>query len=274
MRFREGRQRSRDKRRAKVEQRRSSARYAVVYDIDGPRVRLGVLWFLLLIGALIAGVLVLGVLYGAVAGLAGWQTAKVWAKEGQPSEPWVAAVGAGLIGFAGSIGTAVTGMVIIAVVTAALLAAVIRYRVLLTQILSAGFTVRSGVFVGLAAAAPTVVMRIDIGACVMLVLLVSMYELGDFLVGSGSANPVEGPLAGIVGVMVVTFAMSAVQPPPFDEQAVWLFGGMTAALCPLGQLAGSAILPRSSSDARALRRLDSLLVAGPLFAVALWNYTA
>ncbi|KAA0235638.1 MAG: hypothetical protein JJLCMIEE_00553 [Acidimicrobiales bacterium] len=271
--MRDGRQRSRDKRRAKVEQRRSSARYAVVYDIDGPRIRLGVLWFLLLAGALIAGVLVLGALYGAVAGLAGWQTAKVWAKEGRPSEPWVAAAAAGLIGFAGSIGTATTGMVIVAAVVAALVAALIRHRVLLTRLLSAGFTVRSGVFVGLAAASPTIVMRIDIGACVMLVLLVSMYEVGDFLVGSGSANPVEGPLAGIVGVMVVTFAMSVIQPPPFDEQAVWLFGGMTAALCPVGQLAGSAILPRSNSDARALRRLDSLLVAGPLFAVALWNYT-
>jgi hypothetical protein len=36
---------------------------------------------------------------------------------------------------------------------------------------------------------------------------------------------------------------------------------------------GSAVLPRSDAPASALRRLDSLLVLGPAWVVAIWSYT-
>ena len=38
----------------------------------------------------------------------------------------------------------------------------------------------------------------EFGAVVGLVLIVSAYEIGDFLVGSGASNPFEGPIAGVV----------------------------------------------------------------------------
>ena len=60
---------------------------------------------------------------------------------------------------------------------------------------------------------------------------------------------------------------------PFQENSLLTFGALAAGLCPVGQLAGSAILPRSDAKASALRRLDSLLVLGPVWVVAIWSYT-
>jgi len=42
--------------------------------------------------------------------------------------------------------------------------------------------------------------------------------------------------------------------------------------CPIGQLVGSALLPDPDSPAPALRRIDSFLVLGPLWAYLLGLY--
>jgi hypothetical protein len=46
-----------------------------------------------------------------------------------------------------------------------------------------------------------------------------------------------------------------------------VFGGFAAFCCPLGQIAASAILPSADARAPALRRLDSLLLLGPAWAL-------
>jgi hypothetical protein len=83
---------------------------------------------------------------------------------------------------------------------------------------------------------------------------------------------VEGPVAGILLVLVMTGALSVdvIQPPPFEGGTIWLFGIIAAILCPVGQIAASAILPRAGAPARALRRLDSYLVAAPVWLVLMW----
>jgi hypothetical protein len=47
-----------------------------------------------------------------------------------------------------------------------------------------------------------------------------------------------------------------------------VFGGAVAVLAPLGQLFASALLPAAGAPASGLRRLDSLLLAAPLWCVA------
>ena len=136
-----------------------------------------------------------------------------------------------------------------------------------------GYTLQCGLFVGLAAAAPTLAYRVDIGAAAALIIFVSVYEMGDYLVGSGSKNAIEGPLAGFAAIAVFAFALWVVTFVPFRANALLTFGALAAGLCPLGQLMGSAVLPRSDAPASALRRLDSLLVLGPAWVVALWSYT-
>jgi hypothetical protein len=107
------------------------------------------------------------------------------------------------------------------------------------------------------------------GALVSLVLLISAYEMGDFLVGSGAANAFEGPLAGFVAMGAVTFLLFLVQPSPFDGPTVLVFS-VVAALCAVGgQRFASALLPRGNAWAPALRRLDSYLLSAPMWLLLL-----
>jgi hypothetical protein len=65
-------------------------------------------------------------------------------------------------------------------------------------------------------------------------------------------------------------AMTVIEPPPLEGGEVWSTGALLALLAPLGQLAGSWILPSARASAPALRRLDSWLLAAPAFLVLLW----
>ena len=108
-------------------------------------------------------------------------------------------------------------------------------------------------------------------------MLVAGYDVAAYTWGSGSSSPLVGRVAGILTVGVLTFTLSVVQLvvslPPFQlSAAVWVFGGLAATLCPLGQLLASAVLPAAAAPAPALRRLDTLLLAGPAWAFALWGY--
>jgi hypothetical protein len=134
------------------------------------------------------------------------------------------------------------------------------------------YTLQTSLFTGFAAATPVLADRVEIGAAVVLLLMVWVYDAGDFLIGSAATHPAEGPLAGILGVVVVAFAAWVLDPPPFEGAGVWVFAAVVAIFAPVGQIAASFILPRADSPARALRRLDSLLVAGPLWMLVLWSY--
>ena len=134
----------------------------------------------------------------------------------------------------------------------------------------ASATLRCGFFAGLAAGCVVLVHHVDAGAALVLVVLVCSYEAGDYLVGSGSTTALEGPAAGCIGVLVATFAVVVVRPDLFGGSAsLWAMGVATGLACPLGQLAASAILPSGGTFAPALRRLDSYLVAAPLWAFVL-----
>ena len=103
-------------------------------------------------------------------------------------------------------------------------------------------------------------------------MLVSGYEVGDFLVGTGTSNPVEGPVAGIAAVIVLTFAVSVFEFPPFESGSAWVFGGLVAVLAPLGRFAAPILMPGPDARVPALRRLDSYLLVAPVWAWVLWGY--
>jgi hypothetical protein len=107
--------------------------------------------------------------------------------------------------------------------------------------------------------------RLDQGSAFALLLLASAYETGDYLVGSGARNPFEGPAAGASAIVVITFILSTIPISGLDFGAAWLFGGLMLVLAPLGQLFASALLPSAKSPASALRRVDSLLLAAPVW---------
>ncbi len=242
-----------------------------MYDIDGPRVRLGFLWFVVTVAALIAGVPALAAVYGITAAVAAAQTAAAWRAKGQWPHREVAALGAGAMTLAAAASTQLVGIVVLALVAAAIVMAQ-QTAGRRPWVIDAGYTIQCSLFVGLAAAGLVIAARYELGSVVALVLLVASYETGDFIVGSGARNSVEGPIAGIAAIVVMSFSISALGIPPFRFPAAFGFGLVAAVLCPVGQLFASAVLPSAAAKASALRRLDSLLLLGVVWAFAIGLY--
>lgn len=247
-----------------------TSRYGIVYDIDGPRVRLGVAWFLVAAPALWLGIVPTTVVFGLVAGLAAAQTATTLRTRWRRPDRRLAAAIAVALPLGALVGVGTAGVVVLASSVAAVVVSAALRTKGTDPIVDAGAVIRSSLFVGLAAASMVLLHRVDVGAAITLFLLVSAYEFGDFLVGSGASNRVEGPASGILAVVVATAALAVAEPPPFEGGTVWLFGAIAAAMCPIGQVVASAILPRAGAPARALRRLDSYLVAAPVWLLLMW----
>lgn len=247
-------------------------RYALVYDVEGPRVTAGVIWFALAMGSLALGPIAAAPLFALVAGLAGYQSARAWQTVGSGSNPWVAALAGAGIGGGALFGIGMVGLSILVVVVASVVVATIEVGQRSPVFEAAGTTVQCALFAGLAAAGVVLTLRLEIGAAVTLILLVSAYETGDFIVGSGASSSLEGPFSGIVSLAVVCGVIAVLRVPPFDGAPVFVFGGFAAVACPLGQMAGSAILPSAGARARALRRLDSLIILAPVWALLIGIY--
>jgi len=246
-------------------------RLAVVYDVNGPRVTLGCAWFALTLLALIAGRFAIGMLYSAVAAFAALQTARAWRKAGARPDRLAAGGGAWAIGLAGTISTPIVGLAILGFVGASLFLAsntATRARRPLKPVDLAAFTIRCGLFSGFAAACIGITARYSLTGTVGLVVIVAAYEVGDYLVGSGARNPYEGPVAGATAIVVVTFAITAVGLKPFVFPGSFALAALAAILCPAGQLAASLILPKVDAPASALRRVDSMLLLAPAWAIA------
>ena len=246
-------------------------RLAVVYDVNGPRVSLGCAWFALAVLALLAGRFAVGLLYSLTASVAAFQAAFAWQKAGARPHRLAAGAGALGIGVCGALATPLVGVAILAFVGVSLFFAygiAARSRGRLDPIVMTSLTIRCGLFAGFAAACVGITARYSLTGAVGLVLIVSAYEVGDYIVGSGADNPYEGPVAGATAIIVVTFAITALGLKPFVFPGSFALAALAAVLCPMGQLAASLILPKVDAPASALRRIDSLLVLAPAWALA------
>lgn len=243
----------------------------MVYDTDGPLVRLGILWFVLAVVALAVGPLPSALLYGGVAAVAAAQTARVWRRhpfddpiEPRPNEA-VAALIAGGMAVGACLGAGGAGGALLIGVAAAAVVATGDTSSPSPTLSDIGWTIQCGLPVGFAVMSVVLLTRLDQGSAIALLLLVSAYETGDYLVGSGAGNLYEGPLAGLCALVVLTFIVASLPLSPLSFREVWVFGGFVAVLAPLGQLVASALLPEAGARASALRRLDSLLLAAPVW---------
>lgn len=259
------------------EARWNNNRYAIPYPTDGPKVSFGVLWFLLLIGAVLLGesaddsavsAAAVSVIVAPVALLAGLQAGHAWFPNQGATRSWTAAAAsvAGASGAAGAIGVPI-GLVLAFVAVMFYVLLYRGHRRTSSQLLDV--LCRSALPAGLAAASLAAIGTVGTGAQISIILLVSAYEAGDFVVGSGASNAIEGPLAGLVSLGAMAFILFLVQPAPFDSTTILLFAVVAAICCPLGQLLASALLPRGNSWAPALRRLDSYLLTAPIWLVLL-----
>jgi hypothetical protein len=249
-----------------------ASRYTVVYDIEGPRVRLGILWFFATVVAVAAGPLGVAVLYGVAAAAAAMQAARTWkATKRQPTRLLAGATAAALA-LGAALSSGVLGLVCLAAAGAAFFAGSALADRRTSPFALAGYVLQCAFFPGLAAACVVLTTDYEIGAGLTLVLYAAAYEAGDYIVGTGASNALEGPLAGVAVILVMSLVVSAFSVPPYELPGAFVFGALAAVLCPLGQFAASAILPGPDAPAPALRRIDSMLVLAPAWALATGLY--
>ncbi len=267
-----GRGRSRAKAKAAERQAkmrdRSGSRWRVHYDIEGPRVRLGILWFCGAVIAFTFGLVAVVLYFGIAFAAAAAQTLRTWRARGCDVDPtWALGATAVVIALAG-FGPRLMGLGVLALAALAVAVSLQQGdddaspRVSLGNV---GLILQCALPTAVAGGSVVLLAEREIWAAVAIVLLASAYEAGDFLVGSGAANNVEGPLAGAAAVLVVSMAVAAGGFPPFDVGEAMLFGLSVAPLALAGQYLATAMLPHSRAFAPALRRVDSLLLAAPIW---------
>ena len=220
------------------------------------------------LGALIGGPFTTAVIYGVAAAIAAAQTARTWRKHGMAPVPLMAAGGAGLVTAGACFGAGGAGLGMLGAVALAFVGAAGDGTSHNPRIADVGWTLQCGLAPGLVGMSMVLLTRLDQGSAIALLLLVSAYETGDFLIGSGSRNPFEGPGAGAAAIVVITFIVSTLPISALSFGEAWLLGGLVALLAPAGQLVASALLPAAGAPASGLRRLDSLLIAAPIWAWA------
>jgi hypothetical protein len=118
-------------------------------------------------------------------------------------------------------------------------------------------------------AAGSVVLARHQGANEAIALVVSVlaYDVGAFVMGH-ARTAVGGPIGvvgGLLSVAVVAVFVAAALDPPFSGNKPWILFGLVAGLAPLGV----ALASGATRAARlpALRRLDSLMLAGPAWVI-------
>lgn len=259
--------------------RRPRSPYAVVHDIDGPKVRLGFVWFVLVIGAALLHRLALGAVLAAAAALAADEVLRLHVPVGggdedergrierilgDPARLPVLLAGAALPL------AAVAGSHVLAGALAATFVVLPVWRLVAGRAADPAvlpFAALAVPALGLAAAAPVLLHRVGPWAAIVLLVLVSAYDAGDFLVGTGAGTAWEGPAAGIVAVAVCAFAAASFPLPPLEVEGAVLLGVLTVVLAPFGPPLGSLLVGDGWTKARYVRRLDVLLLLAP---VAAW----
>ncbi|MGI8982988.1 MAG: phosphatidate cytidylyltransferase, partial [Acidimicrobiales bacterium] len=237
---------------------------AVVHRSVRPHGRLGVAWAMVTFGVTVAGPAYLAAWLAVAAFFAGAQTCLVWRKRGERPVSLVAAAMAAALPVAASFDVIyISGVVVVGIVSAF----VCRLRApTRAPSRDVALTLVIGVAIGLAATAPVLVRHTGISAALLLLVMVCAYDAGAYLVGTGASSAWEGPAAGIVALLPITIFAEILLVPPFAGAQPLFLGLLAAALAPAGPVAASALLGDRAAHAPALRRLDSLLLLGPLWA--------
>lgn len=231
----------------------------------------GLAWGALVTVAIVAGPWFLAVVLGALAAAAAWEIATCSADTDYPVEPVLAATLAAALAPAAYFDTAAAGAVLVTGVVGSVAVAWFTRSDGTSLIALAGANVAAWGFVGMAAAGPMFTWRVELGAVVVLAAFVAIYDMGSHLVGVDASSAWEGPVSGVVGVGVVAFATAAIGVPPFELDGAASFALIAAATLPFGPVVASLLVPAGESP-RALRRIDSLLVIGPVWPVLVGLY--
>jgi hypothetical protein len=243
---------------------------------DGPHVRLGILWGLVTLAAMIGGPIWLAAWLAPAAGLAAASAVRSWQRRavaGGPAgskprsaqpPPLLAGLAAAAITLAAAGGVwaavAAGGAVIVAIAVGAtvgppgLPGVVRRCLVVLAP--------------ACAAAALVLTRAQGLAEGLVLVAMISLYDSAAYLIGTEAGNAWVGPAAGLAGIGALTLFVAAVLVPPFEGSSPWILGGLAAVLAPMGPVFARWLTGDTSARVPALRRLDTLMLLGPAWAAA------
>jgi hypothetical protein len=237
---------------------------AVVHQTTRPHGRLGVAWAIVTTGLLVAGPGWLSVWMAAIAFVAASQVANVWRKRGERPLPGFAAAAAAAVPLTAATGLDHMNMVVAGAIVLTLVARTAAPTKAPGR--DVALTLVIGLSIGMAAAAPVLLRSINIPAALYLLACAALYDAGAYLVGTGASSEWEGPAAGVAALIPLTMLAAVALVPPFHGGTPLLLGLLAAVLAPFGPVAGSALLGDRTAYAPALRRLDSLLILGPIWA--------
>lgn len=213
--------------------------------------------------ALALGTLVLAVWLAVAVGFAIRQACHTWKKNDTRPVHQIAMLGSllpvaaigGPLGFVGAVALIVPAVGAVVVVAGS------RERAVTTAAVA--------LLIGTSAAAPVIVAR-EFGAIAAFVLLLStfVYDASAYVVGSGTVHRWEGVAAGLASIASTTLGVAAVLVPPFRGLSPWILGVVAAVATPMGPVVATMVLGRAEATVPAVRRLDSLVVTGPAWALA------
>lgn len=101
-----------------------------------------------------------------------------------------------------------------------------------------------------------------------LLAMACAYDSAAYLIGTDAKYSWEGPLAGLASIAALTILIAAILAPPFRGDSPWILGCLAAVSAPLGPVVARYLVKDPSARVPALRRLDTLLLLGPVWAVA------
>lgn len=242
----------------------------VTPDIEGPKIRLGILWFLCSTAVVFAGHWPVAIWWAGTAALAAVQTLRVWEPPGTKKSDPVRLIAAGLVAalvpLIAGWSAQFAGLALIVGALALPVVELARGR----RPAASGAAAISALLPAIAAVAVVLVTQVNLLTGLFLILAVSFFDAGFFVMGSEASHRWEGLAGGVVGVLAVTFAVAAFRPPPFGTASAWIAGAVIAAACPIGQWTVTLFLPSPTTRAPALRRIDSYLLAAPLLLAFVW----
>jgi hypothetical protein len=100
---------------------------------------------------------------------------------------------------------------------------------------------------------------------VILILAILLFDVANAVMGTGATGGIAGAVAGAVTVGVLAIVVESVLSPPFTGSSGPVLCALVAVLAPLGVALCRRLAP---GRVPALRRLDSLVLAGPVWVAA------
>ncbi|HZQ59044.1 MAG TPA: hypothetical protein VFA84_13470 [Acidimicrobiales bacterium] len=234
-------------------------------DVRGPKVLLGVVWAAAVVGALVSGTAPFALLMAAAAGAAAAQAARTWRHVAPARHPVVPAALA--IAAVAVLGAALgaTGFVVVAVLAVAG-GAVWAWAASGGSPRDVALTVVCAAVPAAAVAGAVLLRRSSLEVPFILMAIALLYDAGSWVIGSGSRHRWLGPLAGMACIVPVTMLVAALG-LQFRSADAWLLGALAAVLSPLGPAVATFVLGDRRGHAPALRRIDSLVVLGPVWSL-------